>query len=303
MRLEKAERPALILKWSKRFRWALMLAVLAYLGICAYMWATQLPRIFLPSAQLQTTPERLGLKFEEIHIPSGNGADRGDLFAWWIPVENRDASTLLYLHGNEGNIGTAHDMEKIARFHDMGYNLLLAEYRGYGKSTNAGPDETLMYEDAEAAWKYLLKERTSNPKTTFIFGHSLGGAVAIDLAVHHPEAGGVIAEATFTSMMDMAERKYPYLPVDLLLNQRFDSIAKIRRLKIPLLLIHGTWDNRIPFQMSQRLFASAQQPKFLKLIKGGEHSNSDVVAPIEYRAAVTSFIQRDIHNSEEAESD
>ncbi len=267
------------------------------------MWATQRPRIFEPSAQLQTTPERYGLKFEEIHIPSGNGTDRGDLFAWWIPVENSDAPTLLYLHGNEKNIGSAHDMGKAARFHDMGYNLLLVEYRGYGKSGGAEPNETGMYEDAEAAWKYLVKERTNNPKTTFIFGHSLGGAVAIDLAVHHPEAGGVIAEATFTSMMDMAERKYPYLPVDLLLNQRFDSIAKIRQLKIPLLLIHGKWDNRIPFQMSQRLFESAQQPKFLKLIEGGEHINCDVVAPLEFRAAMSSFIHHDTRNTEEAKSD
>ncbi len=303
MRLEKAERTGLILKWSKRLRWGLILAVLSYLGVCLNLWATQQQHIFEPSPQLQTTPKRIGLNSEEVRIPSGTGKDRGDLFAWWIPSKNNDTPTLLYLHGNENNIGTAHDMGKAAQFHEMGYNLLLLEYRGYGKSSGAGPNESSMYEDAEAAWMYLIKERTRNPKTTFIYGHSMGGAVAIDLAVHHPNAGGVITESTFTSMKDMGEREYPYLPVDLLLKHRFDSIGKIRLLKIPLLVIHGTWDARIPYQMSQRLFESAQQPKYLKLIEGGEHINCDLVAPLEYRAAVTEFIQRDARNTDEPKPD
>lgn len=290
--MEKAGRASVILKWSRRIRWALMLAVLAYLVACAYMWSIQRQYIFEPRPQLQTTPERLGSKSEEAHIPSGNGPEHGDLFAWWIPAERADAPTMLYLHGNDKNIGGAPDMDRAMRLHGMGYNVLTVDYRGYGKSTGSAPCEAKLYEDAEAAWNYLIKNRTSDPKRTFIYGHSLGGAVAIDLASHHPEAAGVIAESTFTSMVDMGKRKYAYLPVDLLLNQRFDSLSKVGHLKIPLLLIHGTWDKRVPYQMSQRLFDSAPQPKFQKLIEGGQHENNGFVAPLEYCAAVSEFVQR-----------
>lgn len=289
--MEKVGGIAVILKWSRRIRWAMMLAVLAYLLVCGYMWATQRQKIFKPMALLQTTPERLGMKFEEVHIPSGSGAEHGDLFAWWIPAASTDAPTLLYLHGNDSNISAPLDMDRAARLHSMGYNLLMIDYRGYGKSTGSEPAESRVYEDAEASWDYLIKQRASDPKRTFIFGHSLGGAIAIDLGVHHPEAAGVVAESNFTSLVDMGEREYPYLPVESLLNQRFDSLSKIGSLKIPLLLIHGTWDSLVPYQMSQRLFERAPQQKALKLIDGGEHNNNDIIAPLEYRAAVGEFIQ------------
>jgi uncharacterized protein len=292
MCVEKAGRTGVILKWSRRIRWTLMLAVLAYLGACTYMWADQRHQIFEPRPQMQSSPERLGIKFEEVHIPSGEGAERGDLFAWWLPAEVADAPTMLYLHGNDKNIGAARDLNNAARLHFMGYNLLMVDYRGYGKSTGGEPSEAKVYEDAESAWMYLVRQRAIDPKRIFIYGHSLGSAIAIDLAVHHPEAGGVIAESGFTSMVDMAKREYPYMPADLLVNQRFDSIGKIGHLKIPVLLIHGKWDRLVPYQMSQRLFDTAPEPKYLKLIEGGEHGNANFVAPLEYRAAVTEFTQR-----------
>ena len=290
--MEKAGRTSVILKWSRRIRWVLMVAVLGYLGLCAYMWATQRQHMFEPNSAIQSTPDRLGLKYEEVRIPSGSGAERGELVAWWIPAEHADAPTILYLHGNDKNMGGAHDVDGASRLHGMGYNLLTVDYRGYGKSSGGEPTETRLYEDAESSWSYLIKQQTRNPKHTFIYGHSLGGAIAIDLATHHPEAAGVIAESTFTSMVDMGKQEYPYMPANLLLNQRFDSLAKVGSLKIPMLLIHGTWDRHVPYQMSQRLYASAPQPKFLKLIEGGDHSNSGLIAPLEYRAAVSEFVQR-----------
>jgi pimeloyl-ACP methyl ester carboxylesterase len=290
--MEKAGRTSMILKWSKRIRWTLMLVLLAYLLLCAYMWATQKHYIFKPRPLMQTTPGRLGLKFEEVHIPSGSGEEHGDLYGWWLPADSADAPTMLYLHGNDKNISAASDLERAVRLRGMGYNLLLVDYRGYGKSTGGEPSEAKVYEDAEASWSYLIKQRASDPKRTFIFGHSLGSAIAIELATHHPEAAGLIAESSFTSMVDMGKREYPYLPAEQLLNQRFDSIGKIHNLKMPSLLIHGTWDRLIPYQMSQRLFDSAPQPKFIKLIEGGEHGNDAIIAPLEYRAAVGEFVQR-----------
>jgi fermentation-respiration switch protein FrsA (DUF1100 family) len=290
--MEKAGRTGVILKWSRRIRWTLMLLMTAYILACTYMWATQRHYIFVPKSLLQTTPDRLGMKFEEVHIPSGSGTEHGDLDGWWIPADDNNAPTLLYLHGNDKNIGYAHDIDRVARLHSMGYNLLTIDYRGYGKSTGGKPEEFKVYEDAEAAWTYLIKQRACDPKRIFIYGHSLGSAVAIDLAVHHPEAAGIIAESGFTSMINMAKLEYPYLPVEFLLNQRFDSQEKIHGLKIPILLIHGTWDRLVPYQMSQRLYDNAPQPKTLKLVEGGEHGNISIIAPLEFRAAVSEFIQR-----------
>jgi fermentation-respiration switch protein FrsA (DUF1100 family) len=290
--MEKAGRTGVILKWSRRIRWTLMLLMTAYILACTYMWATQRHYIFVPKSLLQTSPDRLGMKFDEIHIPSGSGTEHGDLYGWWIPADDNNAPTLLYLHGNDKNIGYAHDIDRVARLHSMGYNLLTIDYRGYGKSTGGEPEEFKVYEDAEAAWTYLIKQRACDPKRIFIYGHSLGSAVAIDLAVHHPEAAGIIAESGFTSMINMAKLEYPYLPVEFLLNQRFDSMEKIHGLKIPILLIHGTWDRLVPYQMSQRLYDNAPQPKTLKLVEGGEHGNISIIAPLEFRAAVSEFIQR-----------
>jgi hypothetical protein len=270
-------------------------AVLLYFVYCTYMWTTQRHIIFEPTSELQTTPDRLGLKFEEVRIPSGSGAERGELYAWWLPADQANAPTLLYLHGNDKNVSHGHDIDSASRMHGMGYNLLMIDYRGYGKSTGGEPSEAKVYEDAEAAWNYLLKQHASAPQRTFIYGHSLGGAIAIDLAIHHPEAAGVIAESTFTSIYDMGRRDYSYLPVGLFLNQSFDSLDKVSKLKIPVLFIHGTWDKRVPWQMSQQLFDRAPQPKFLKLIEGGEHSDSSRIAWLEYRDTLNAFVQKYAH--------
>ena len=273
-------------------------SALLYLFACAYMWSTQQQHIFEPSPLLQTTPDRVGMRFEEVRIPSGNGAERGELYGWWIPAVQADAPALLFLHGNDKNIGYGYDLDNAGRMHSLGYNLLMIDYRGYGKSTGGAPSEAKVYEDAETAWNYLLKQRASAPQHTFIYGHSLGGAIAIDLAVRHPEAAGLIVESTFSSMSDMGKHEYSYLrylPVDWLLNQHFDSLEKVGKLKTPVLFIHGTWDKRIPWQMSRQLFDTAPQPKSLKLIEGGEHGNNSRIAWVEYRDALNAFVQKYAH--------
>lgn len=272
------------------------MALLTYVGYCGYLWKIQRQLIFEPTAQLQTTPERAGLKYEVVRIPSGSGRDRGELYCWWIPAEKSGAPVLLYLHGNDKNIGHGHDVDTAVRLHDMGYGVLMIDYRGYGKSSGGEPDEAKVYEDAAAGWNYLLRKLGSPPQRSFIFGHSLGGAIAIDLASHHPEAAGLIVESSFTSMVDMGRVRYGrYLPVESLLNQRFDSLDKVARLKVPVLFIHGTWDKNVPYEMSQQLYEHAPQPKYLKLIEGGEHSNNSSVGWLEYGAAITDFIRRYAH--------
>jgi pimeloyl-ACP methyl ester carboxylesterase len=279
--------------WTRRLSIGAVAIVVVYAAACTYMWATQLDHVFEPELLLQTTPDRLGMKFEELRIPVGSGADRGELQAWWIPAGQPNAPTLLYLHGNYRNIGN--NLEHTLRLHNLGFNVLLSDYRGYGKSSGGRPNEAKVYEDAEAAWQYLLKQRGVKPQQAFIYGHSLGGAIAIDLAMHHPEAAGLIIESSFTSAVEMGKLAYPFLPVDWLLDQRFDALKKISRLKIPVLLIHGTWDKRVPVQMAQQLYAAAPQPKTLTLIEGGEHNNSGAVGWTEYRDAVTAFVKQYAH--------
>ena len=279
-----------------------------YVLICIYMWTAQRQIIFVPEPQLQTTPDRNGMRYEEVRIPLGSGQDRGELHGWWIPAKQADSAqgdqsrdhssmqnaqsgpVLLYLHGNYRNIG--YNAEHAMRLHSLGYNLLLIDYRGYGKSSGGDPSEAKVYEDAEAAWEYLIKQRGIATHRLFIYGHSLGGAIAIDLAVRHPEAAGLIAESTFTSIVAMARRDYPWLPVAQLLNQKFDSLDKVSQLKIPALFIHGTWDKKIPYEMSRQLFEQTPEPKYLKLIEGGEHSNNSGIAWQEYRNTLTAFVQQ-----------
>ncbi len=272
-----------------------LLAVLPYISVCAYMYQTQRQHIFFPSASLGVTPDSLGLKYEEVHIPVGKGIDRGLLYGWWIPAGRAHAPTLLFLHGNGDNIGDRGCVENAAGMHQVGYDVLMVDYRGYGRSTGGEPSEAKVYEDAEAAWHYLVTRLRRTPQQIFIYGHSLGGAIAIELATHHPEAAGLIAESTFTNMAAMGKLQYGYLPVDLLLNQYFDSLHKVTKLKIPALFIHGMKDHIIPYQMTLQLFERAPQPKYLKLIANGDHGNDGAVGGAAYREAVTGFVRKYAH--------
>lgn len=277
--------------WTRRLAIGAGVLALLYASACGYMWMTQMEQVFVPTAQWQTTPDRMGMKYDALRIPVG--AEQGELDAWWVPSGMNDAPAVVYFHGNYRNIGN--NLEHTQRLHQLGYNVLLADYRGYGKSTGGKPSEKKVYEDAEAVWQYLIKRRDVKPGKTFIYGHSLGGAIAINLAVHHPEAAGLITESTFTSMRAMGEKDYGFLPIGYLLNQRFESLQKIPELKIPLLIIHGTWDKKVPVGMGRQLYAAAHTPKQLLLIEGGEHNNSGAVGWVEYRDAVTAFVRQNAH--------
>lgn len=278
---------------SKRARsiaFVLLLALTVYTAMCTYMWATQRSLIFEPTQRLQSTPDRLGLNYTDLRIPSGSGAERGELDAWWVPAAHGGSATLLYLHGNDRNI--ASNLGHVSRLHDLGYNVLLIDYRGFGRSSGGQPSETKVYEDAESAWRYVIEQGHIPARQLFIYGHSLGGAVAIELAAHHPEAAGLIVEGTFTSMLEMGQRSYGYLPVSILINQHFASLEKMGRIKVPVLIIHGTWDEIVPVEMARRLYAAVTGPKYLTLIEGGGHNNSGSIGWVEYRDALSAFIER-----------
>lgn len=146
---------------------------------------------------------------------------------WLIPTAKQQAPVLLYLYHNAINIGA--NVSQAGNFNQLGYSVLLIDYRGFGLSEGKFPSESQAYQDAETAWNYLIKKRQIPANKIFIYGHSVGGAIAINLAVKHPEAAGLIVQSSFTSLQDMTKRFgiYWLLPVDIILNQKFDSLKKI----------------------------------------------------------------------------
>ncbi|MEZ2341801.1 alpha/beta hydrolase [Microcoleus sp.] len=200
---------------------------------------------------------------------------------------------VLYLHGNGLNVGA--NVEHANRFHQLGMSVFLIDYRGYGKSQGEFPTESQVYEDAQLAMDYLVKQRGINPKQIYIYGHSLGGAIAIDLALRNPEAAGLIVEGSFTSareMVDFQSGVYRIFPIDLLLRQRFDSIAKVDRLEMPVLFIHGTADTVVPVEMSKKLFDAAPEPKQLYIVPDAGHNNLANFAGAEYLEKISNFFQQ-----------
>jgi pimeloyl-ACP methyl ester carboxylesterase len=281
--------PLLLLK-KLFFVIAGLLAV--YGAACLYLYLRQTRMIFFPSTVIETTPDELGLSYQDVWLPvaSENKSDR--LHGWWIPARDKSIGTLLYLHGNGVNVGA--NVNQANRFHQMGLSVLLIDYRGYGRSSGGFPNETTVYQDAEVAWKYLVQDRKVLPDQIFIYGHSLGGAIAIDLAVRYPEASGLIVQSSFTSIRDMVDRtrNLGLFPVNWILHQRFDSIDKVPALQMPVLFIHGTADFQVPSTMSELLYAAAPDPKRLWLVPAAGHNNVADTAGPRYFQVVRQFIER-----------
>ncbi|MGD1897497.1 MAG: alpha/beta hydrolase [Phormidesmis sp.] len=279
---------------SKRRLQAFFTAIAgAYLLFCLTLWHYQAKLIFFPDPTIRNTPANLGLLYEEVWLPTGKGTQKGILHGWWVPTINHNARTILYLHGNGSNIGDL--IFRALQFHHWGYNILMIDYRGYGLSSGPFPSEQRVYEDAETAWRYLRTQKQIVGNNIIIYGRSLGGAIALNLATHHPNAAGAIIEASFTSMKAMVKHTYPHLPIpiDWILEHKFESIQKVRSLYLPLLFIHGTADAIIPPPMSQTLHNTAPKSSFKKLvwIQHGDHNNLPTVGGDRYRDAIRSFVE------------
>lgn len=215
-----------------------------------------------------------------------------------MPQENAaQAPTVLYLHGARWNMNGS--VFCMSRWVDLGFNVLAVDYRGFGKSTELLPSEDTAYEDARVALEEL-KRRQPDPARRFIYGHSLGGALAIDLAagpLRDPinQVGGVIIESTFTSIPAVVRgMKYGWVPgIGLAVTQPFDSATKIGKVETPLLIIHGTADGIVPHAMADELFAAAaSKVKKVVKIEGGSHSGASRTGGAAYRDAVLGFVRR-----------
>jgi alpha-beta hydrolase superfamily lysophospholipase len=234
----------------------------------------------------------------EFDIPVSSAADAQHIHAWWWPAEDPDAPVVLYLHGTRWSL--TGQVFRLEQLRDFGFSVLAIDYRGFGKSDGDLPSEKTVYEDAHAAWNWLVV-RQPDPARRFIYGHSLGGAVAVDLAAalseqadstsveaeHRAPAGGLIIESTFTTLADMArEVTYSWVPVGLLLSQKFDSMSKMSKVKMPVLVVHGAADRFVPSRFSQQLYDAAKTPKQLLMVEGGSHNNSMRAGADQYRRAL-----------------
>src|SRR5712691_8675187 len=246
--------------------------------------------IFEPDRTLYAKPADFSFNVRDVGLPVRLSGDAGQsLHGWWVGSAAWDAKVLLYLHGNDGNVSTS--MGEIAPLRELGYAVFMLDYRGYGASEGAFPSEKTVYEDAEDAWDFL-RGRGIDPANVFIYGHSLGAAIAIELALHHPEAGGLIVESGFTSIPDMAKLRpqYALLPTQLL-NQQFDSIGKVSRLRLPVLYLHGTSDEVVPFRMGEELYRASGGEKRFVAIGGGRHDNNAAVGGPLFRGEIRDFVE------------
>jgi uncharacterized protein len=265
----------------------------AYVLVTLALYFLQSKLIFVPSQVIETTPARFKLPYQEIWLSVKNSQGKIErMHGWWLPSSQPDGKVLLYLHGNGLNIGA--NVAHANRFHKLGFSVLLIDYRGYGRSEGGFPTENSVYQDAVAMWDYLVSQRRIAPKNIFIYGHSLGGAIAIDLAVKHPDAAALIVESSFASIRKMVDYQpqYRFFPIDLILSNKFDSVEKVRSLKMPVLFFHGKADRTIPHEMSEQLFAAAPEPKRLLLIPNAGHSNLADTAGKIYLEAVQKLIEQ-----------
>jgi len=261
-------------------------AVLIYGGILVLLRVYESRLIYFPGPErtLVAPPPSLGLPIQRVEITT---EDAVKLVAWVIPAEPRSSLWLLVCHGNAGNLSEFDRPLHYAGLRQLGLNLLAFDYRGYGESGGA-PSEAGLYRDADAAYRFLTNERGVPASRIVIFGHSLGSAVAVDLASRVPSVG-LILEGAFTSATDRGQELYPYIPVRWIAASRFSSVDKISRITVPKLFLHAERDEVIPLAHGRRLYQAAQPPKTFVELRGG-HGDAFDVDSARYFGSIASFL-------------
>jgi fermentation-respiration switch protein FrsA (DUF1100 family) len=244
---------------------ALGILAAAYGGLVLLIYIFQSHLVFFPGTgrELIATPARIGLSYEDLHLETSDGIS---LHGWYIPAA-QPHGTVLFLHGNAGNI--SHRLDSVLMFHRLGYNMLIFDYRGYGNSRGA-PTEQGTYRDAEAAWRFLTEQRQIPPCRIVLYGESLGGAVAAWLAARQ-KPGALVIASGFTSVPDLAQQLYPFLPVRWLARIRYDTREYLRTGAAPVLIAHSPEDEIIPLEHGRALFAAANPPKHFLELAGGHN--------------------------------
>ncbi len=276
-----------------------MIALVALAGLCwgvltLLLFAFQSHLVFLPEVGRETagTPADRGITFRELSIETEDGER---LQAWLADAAGLlpgGHGLVLYFHGNAGNLAAR--LDQIELFHQLGWRTLIVSWRGYGRSTGR-PDEAGTYRDAAAAWRHATGALGQTPQSIVVFGESLGGGPAIWLAAREP-VGGLITLGTFTSIPDLGQHHYPWLPVRAVARVRYDNLATLPGVRAPLLAIHAREDETIPFAHAERLIAAAGGARagggapVTLLALHGDHDNAFRQSAAEYRGGIAQFL-------------
>ena len=278
-RLRTAARPAV-----KTLAVLLVLLVIA-VGVRHMSFLDQM-MVYFPERELTATPADLGLAFEDVSLTAADGTK---IHGWHVPGESR--TTLLWLHGNAGNI--SHRVDNIAMLiRKTGLGVFIIDYRGYGRSEGK-PSEKGLYMDAEAAFEHMTSDLGLGPEEDIVlFGRSLGVGVAVEMATRY-RVRSVVVESGFTSVREMSKSSGMGVLSILLLpliDARYDSLSKIGSALSPVMVIHGDRDEMVPFEMAEKLFAAAPEPKRFYPIPGASHNDTYVVGGEAYFEALREFI-------------
>lgn len=261
--------------------WVLLSLAIGYFVLLIFMYVLQSQMVYHPQKKLEYTPQDIGLLFEDVRFST---EDDLELHGWYIPASNADA-TVLYFHGNAGNISGR--LQTIRLLHDLGLNVFIFDYRGYGGSEGS-PSEAGTYKDALAAWDHLTSERGLPSSNIVIMGRSLGGSVAAWIAAQKKPAA-VIIESTFTSAPNLGAELYSWLPVRHILKYEYNTLENVKQIEVPFFIAHSVDDEIVPYHHGKELFKAANDPKkFVEL--RGSHGSGFLDTGDRYRQALHEFL-------------
>lgn len=250
-------------KGSKKYMDLLINTVAIYAVICAFLYFYQRNLMYFPD----TSRPALVQGAEVVDVTTQDGQN---INSWYFAPADPSKPTFIYFHGNAGNFG--HRYYSVNEYIEAGYGVLLAEYRGYGGNGGKISEEGL-YEDARSQINWLLNEKGLKLEEIIIYGESIGTGVAVHIASEFKGVKALVLESPFSSMLEVASKRYFFVPVGLLLKDLYPSIEKITSIKAPLLVMHGHNDRVIPFSLAKKLYEAANQPKKLVDFPEGQHNN------------------------------
>ncbi len=258
-----------------------IIILLALMFRACFIFLEQM-NLYHPSKEVPETPAGIGIAFDDVGFKTADGEL---LNGWFVPAKDAPV-TILYCHGNAGSI--YHRLHKVKFFHEAGMNFFIFDYRGFGKSTGS-PSEKGLYKDAQAAYDYLASRNDVDKNKIVVYGKSLGGPVAADLCINR-KASALILEGSFASVVLRAQQIYPFLPMQFLISQKYDTIAKVKGIRIPKFIAHGKKDEVISFRHGEILFEVAAEPKQFLPFDGG-HNDDVFVTSSAYKDALRKFLQ------------